>query len=389
MAINSTLVVKKFVLVILVLCFWFSLSNGHPLKICKFDRIYQLGDSISDTGNLIREVPIGASTAFARLPYGQSFFKNATGRCSNGLLMIDFIAMAAGLPFLPPYKDVNGDFRHGVNFAVAGSTALPSEVLAGKHIISPVTTSSLNVQLDWMSNHLNSICTNHRDCAEKLQHALFMVGEIGGNDYNYAILQGKTMDELRGMVPEVVNAIMDGVRKTVSYGATRVVVPGNFPIGCLPIYKTAFETNISTAYDENQCLKQLNEFAMYHNEELKQSIHKLKQEKPNAIIVYADYYKAYQFLLQFAKLHGFDTQRACCGSGGKYNFNMIRMCGAVDATVCAHPHRYMSWDGVHLTQEGYKIMSAWFTGRTAGGAAATRTSSSQRLGKNEISARII
>ncbi|KAK6154491.1 hypothetical protein DH2020_008739 [Rehmannia glutinosa] len=153
---------KKLVLMILVLCFWFPLSNGHPFKICKFDRIYQLGDSISDTGNLIREVPIGASTAFARLPYGESFFKNATGRCSNGLLMIDFIAMAAGLPLLPPYKDINGDFRHGVNFAVAGSTALRSEVLAGKHIISPVTTSSLNVQLDWMASHLNSICTNHR-----------------------------------------------------------------------------------------------------------------------------------------------------------------------------------------------------------------------------------
>ncbi|KAK6133048.1 hypothetical protein DH2020_033203 [Rehmannia glutinosa] len=351
MAINSTLVMKKLVLVIFVMCVWFPLSNGHLLKICKFDRIYQLGDSISDTGNLIREVPIGASTGYARLPYGESFFKNATGRCSDGLLMIDYIAMAAGLPFLPPYKDVNGDFRHGVNFAVTGSTALPSKVLASKHIFSMYTNSSLNVQLDWMSSHFNSICTNHRDCAEKLQHALFMVGEIGGNDYNFAFPQGKTMDELRDMVPEVVNAIMDGVRS----GGAR-----NFPTGCFPIHKTTFETNISTAYDENQCLKHLNELAMYHNEELKQSIHKLKQEKPNAIIVYADYYNAYIALLQFAKLRGFDTQRACCGSGGKYNFNMTRMCGADDhVSVCTDPHRYMSWDGIHLTQEAYKIMATW------------------------------
>ncbi|KAI3466394.1 hypothetical protein Pfo_023057 [Paulownia fortunei] len=211
-----------------------------------------------------------------------------------------------------------------------------------------------------MSTHLNSICYNHRDCAEKLQNALFMVGEVGGNDYNYAIFQGKTMEELRDMVPEVVNAIMNGVRKSISYGGRRVVVPGNFPIGCLPIYKTAFQTNISTAYDENQCLKQLNDFAMYHNEHLRQGIHKLKQESPNAIIVYADYYSAYQFLLQFAKSHGIDTERACCGIGaGKYNFNLTRMCRAPDVPVCADPHRYVSWDGVHLTQEGYKIMAGW------------------------------
>ncbi|KAL2245071.1 UNVERIFIED_CONTAM: Acetylajmalan esterase [Sesamum indicum] len=97
-------VFHKLVLPVLVLfCCLFSCvpqcANAHPLKICKFDQIYQLGDSISDTGNLIREIPIGAATAFARLPYGETFFKNATGRCSNGLLMIDYI----GKVFIPTY----------------------------------------------------------------------------------------------------------------------------------------------------------------------------------------------------------------------------------------------------------------------------------------------
>ncbi|KAL0399104.1 UNVERIFIED_CONTAM: GDSL esterase/lipase [Sesamum radiatum] len=273
-------VFHKLVLRVLVLCCLFSCvpqcANAHPLKICKFDQIYQLGDSISDTGNLIQEVPIGAATAFARLPYGETFFKNATGRCSNGLLMIDYIAMAAGLPFLPPYKNLDAaDFEHGVNFAVTGSTALPSKVLADQHIYSPVTTSSLNVQLDWMFNYFTSICRNSR------------------------------------------------------------------------------------AYDNNQCLKHLNDFAKYHNEELKEAIHTLKQEKPNAVIVYGDYYNAYQFLLRVATSQGFERERACCGTGGKYNFNMTRMCGGEGVEVCSDPERHMSWDGVHLTQQGYKIMAAW------------------------------
>ncbi|KAK4492945.1 hypothetical protein RD792_000272 [Penstemon davidsonii] len=350
---------------ILVITFLFFMTyvphhnNAHPLEICQLDQIYQLGDSISDTGNLVREIPIGASSAFSRLPYGETFFKNATGRCSNGLLLIDYIAMAAGLPFVPPYKNTDADFRYGVNFAVAGSTALPSENLASKNIFSPMTTSSLNVQLEWMSSYFNSICLKDRDCGVKLQNALFMVGEIGGNDYNYAIFQGKSMDELKNMVPEVVDTIIQAVKKVISFGATRVVVPGNLPIGCLPIYQTAFQTNISKSYDDNQCLKELNGFAMYHNEQLQQALVNLKQEKPNAIIIYGDYYNAYQFLHEYASSRLIDTQKACCGIGGKYNFNMTRMCGAPNVPVCSNPNGFMSWDGVHLTQEGYKIMAGW------------------------------
>ena len=61
--------------------------DAHSLEVCMFDAIYQLGDSISDTGNFIHEDP---ASPFARLPYGETFFNNATGRCSNGLLMIDY-----------------------------------------------------------------------------------------------------------------------------------------------------------------------------------------------------------------------------------------------------------------------------------------------------------
>ncbi|CAA0821054.1 GDSL esterase/lipase [Striga hermonthica] len=350
-------------LLLIMSCFCtLSMVKGNPLGICRFDKIFQLGDSISDTGNLIRERRVGPATVYARLPYGQDFFRRTpTGRCSNGLLMIDFIARAAGLPLLHPYKDPNGEFSHGVNFAVAGSTALRSDTLAAMRVFSRGTRSSLDVQLGWLSTYLNSTCTDHKDCVEKVQNALFMVGEIGGNDYNFATFQAKkSMDELRRMVPRVVEAILNGVRRTIELGAKRVVVPGNFPVGCIPIYKTAFQTNNPSAYDNNRCLKHLNEFAEYHNRELQNGINKMiQEEKSNAVIVYADYYRAYEFLLRFAKYHGMDSERACCGIGGKYNFNTARMCGARGVPVCRKPHRYVSWDGIHMTQQGYRIMSGW------------------------------
>lgn len=52
--------------------------------------IYNFGDSISDTGNLIRESPAGLLQYIAKLPYGMDMH-GPTGRCSDGYLMIDFL----------------------------------------------------------------------------------------------------------------------------------------------------------------------------------------------------------------------------------------------------------------------------------------------------------
>ena len=90
----------------------------------------------------------------------------------------------------------------------------------------------------------------------------------------------------------------------ISYGAVRVVVPGNFPIGCMPIYLTAFQTNNSAAYDEHHCLKHLNNFSIYHNDQLKQAIEELKREYTNAVIVYGDYYNAFEWLFHRAPYLG-------------------------------------------------------------------------------------
>ena len=52
--------------------------------------IYSLGDSITDTGNLAKEAPPGMFETIKHLPYGVTM-GTPTGRCSDGLLMIDFL----------------------------------------------------------------------------------------------------------------------------------------------------------------------------------------------------------------------------------------------------------------------------------------------------------
>ncbi|XP_022979832.1 acetylajmalan esterase-like [Cucurbita maxima] len=332
-------------------------SDCFGLKGCKFDAIFQFGDSLADTGNLIRENP---ATPFSHLPYGKTFFKKATGRCSNGLLMVDYFALSAGLPLVNPYLKKKASFTHGVNFAVAGSTALPLDVLAQNNISSPVTNTSLSKQLDWMRSHLNTICSNKTDCTKKLKHALFFMGEIGGNDYNYALFEGKTVTQVKDMVPRVVQTIIDATKRVISYGATRVIIPGHFSMGCLPIYLTGFQTNDSTAYDEFHCLKDFNELANYHNSKLKQAIKLLKKENRNVIITYGDYYNALFWVFRHASLLGFDRtllHKSCCGMGGDYSFNVMQICGFPRVPVCSDPDKHISWDGIHLTQKTYQIMA--------------------------------
>ena len=67
-----------------------TLPDVSLLKSCNIDKIYQFGASKSDTGNRRIENPLDACNMH---PYGQSFLKEPTGRCSDGLLTIDYIGM--------------------------------------------------------------------------------------------------------------------------------------------------------------------------------------------------------------------------------------------------------------------------------------------------------
>ncbi|XP_068653948.1 GDSL esterase/lipase At1g28570-like [Aristolochia californica] len=254
-----------------------------------FDALYSFGDSMADTGNLISE-GLGPIGAFDRFPYGETYFGRPTGRCSNGRLMIDFIAERFDLPFLNAYLDRNASFANGVNFAVAGATALDASYLESVGIVLPFTKSSLNVQLDWFETHLASLCSTHKECRAKLGTALFFLGEIGGNDYNYAIFKGKTISEATSLMPLIIKTIKDAAKKVIKHGARHLIVPGNFPTGCATCYLTAFRSTNSSDYDGRRCLKRYNEFAQLHNNQLQLMLQSLRERFPSVNIQYADYY---------------------------------------------------------------------------------------------------
>ncbi|KAG9452671.1 hypothetical protein H6P81_005575 [Aristolochia fimbriata] len=325
----------------LVLNLILSFSAAVVVAPGPYDAIYSFGDSIADTGNLMR----GPG---ARPPYGETYFRRPTGRCSDGRLMIDFIAQRFGLPLVKPYLG-GGPFVTGANFAVAGATALDAGFLRSRGI-NPPTANSLNVQLGWFENHLGSICRTPEECNNRLGRALFLLGEIGGNDYNDAFFQGKPMSQVDALVPAVVQTIRAAATRLISHGARRLIVPGNFPIGCVPSYLASFPG----PYDQRGCLSYYNEFSERHNAQLQQMLQGLRMEFPYVRIQYADYYHAMLEVLDNAPRLGFTQRfRACCGVGGVNNYNGGRMCGTPGTTLCPDPSRYISWDGIHMTERTY------------------------------------
>ncbi|CAO2039056.1 unnamed protein product, partial [Urochloa humidicola] len=115
----------------------------------RYHALFNFGDSLADVGNLIQNgTPEFLTTA--QLPYGQTYFGKATGRCSDGRLVIDHLAQEFGLPLLPPSKAKNASFAHGANFAITGATALDTPYFVAKGLGDVIWNSgALMTQIEW------------------------------------------------------------------------------------------------------------------------------------------------------------------------------------------------------------------------------------------------
>ncbi|KAL5729938.1 acetylajmaline esterase [Ranunculus cassubicifolius] len=344
---------KLFLTIFFFLCF----TQLHNRVLCCYTSIFSFGDSLADTGNL--KSSKHSEDYYDHYPYGETFFGKPTGRCSDGRLVIDFIAEALGLPLMPPYLgQTNPDFSQGMNFAVAGATALDVEILEGKGVKIP-TNLSLGVQIQWFKQLLPTFCNSPTNCRNFFLTTLLLVGEIGGNDYNYPFFQGKDLQEIHSIVPDVIKTISMTIKDLIEEGAVTLVVPGNLPIGCSAAYLTQFKTDNKDAYDPlTGCLNWLNEFSQYHNQLLQNELNRLREMYPHVRIIYADYYNAAMELYQSPKELGFtNTITACCGGGGPYNYNVSAYCTYEGSNLCSDVSSYVSWDGIHLTEKAYRLIA--------------------------------
>lgn len=158
-----------------------------------FKKIYAFGDSFTDTGNTASITGPNGFTHVSNLPYGKTYFHHPTNRYSDGRLVIDFIAQSLSLPFLPPYLKKDADTSHGVNYAVAGSTAIRHSFFVKNNLTLDITPQSLQTQLNWFqkteveAKGCKGARVTPKECKAVFGDALIWVGEIGANDYAYTV----------------------------------------------------------------------------------------------------------------------------------------------------------------------------------------------------------
>ncbi|VAH02813.1 unnamed protein product [Triticum turgidum subsp. durum] len=180
--------------------------------------------------------------------------------------------------------------------------------------------------------------------------SLFIVGEIGVNDYLVAFAGNTTVREARTFVPHIVGAVRSVVAEVLAAGARTVLIPGMIPLGCDPHLLALYQ---SGDHDPaSGCIKSLNDLAELHNRALNGMLGELRRAHPGTTILYADLYGAVADLIASPRKYGFRDEplAACCGGSGAYNFNMTAFCGAAGTAACADPPEYVSWDGVHFTE---------------------------------------
>jgi hypothetical protein len=210
------------------------------------------------------------------------------------------------------------DFQHGANFAIISATANNGSFFAGKGM--DIRPFSLDTQMFWFRAHMQQFAAQNSG-ANVLSDALVALGEIGGNDYNFAFSsRGIPRDKVRDFVPAVVDKLAATVEELIGMGARAFMVPGNLPFGCAPLYLRRFRSAAAgDDYDARTgCLAWFNRFAQHHNRVLSARLDQLRQLHPEVTIVYADWYGAMMSIFQDPGRLGMYT-----GHGRLYFFSSL------------------------------------------------------------------
>ncbi|EYU22538.1 hypothetical protein ABFS82_05G020800 [Erythranthe guttata] len=330
---------------------------------CNFPAIFNFGDSNSDTG--------GLSAAFGQAPppNGETFFHAPAGRFSDGRLLIDFIAEKMELPYLSAFLDsIGSNFSHGANFATAGSTIRPQNTTISQSGYSPISLDIQRVQFsDFVTRSQiirkkEGFFRNLLPDEDVFSRALYTF-DIGQNDLTAGYKLNLSTDQVKAYVPRVLEQFSDVIQKLYGEGGRSFWIHNTGPVGCLPYIMDRFLVT-AAQIDKYGCSIPYNDVSQYFNLRLKEAVSALRKKLPMAAITYVDVYSVKYSLIAHAKKLGFeDPFVACCGHGGKYNYNRFAKCGSkkivngteiVIAKSCINPTARINWDGTHFTESANK-----------------------------------
>ncbi|KAM0887625.1 hypothetical protein ACQ4PT_028886 [Festuca glaucescens] len=265
-------------------------SLGH------FDKIFSFGDTFTDTGNgRLVDAKKSFPDPTAKLPYGQTYFGRPTGRSTDGRLIIDFIAQKLGLPLVTPSLSENGDFSHGVNFAISAATALNVSFFKDIPIAGML---ALDTTMKRLINHgAKTVVVPGIPPLGCTPPNLFFFPSTDPASYEDDTGCLKGFNELAKHHNTLLQEALETVQK--NHSSVRVVY-ADFFTPVMKMIKSPWKYGLQS-----------------------------------------------------------DVLSCCCGGGGEYNFNITAGCGMPGATVCEDPSKYLYWDGHFTEAAHSIIAKGW------------------------------
>ncbi|KAK6922293.1 GDSL lipase/esterase [Dillenia turbinata] len=279
------------------------------------------------------------------------------------------ITQEVGLPYLSAYLDaVGSNFTHGANFATAGSTIRDQNTTLLQGGFSPISLNFQWVEFNDFKRRTQifrkegSVFRALLPPEEHFSRALYTF-DIGQNDLTAGYFLNMTTDEVRAYVPDVLDKFSNIIKYIYDRGGRWFWIHNTGPVGCLPYVMDRLLVTAAQV-DKAGCADPFNQVAKFFNAELKKAVVQLRKSLPKAAITYVDVYSVKYDLISNAHKHGFEHPlRACCGHGGKYNYNRNLGCGGkkkikgkevVVGKACKDPSVRINWDGVHYTEAANK-----------------------------------
>uniref|UniRef100_A0A0E0CDZ9 GDSL esterase/lipase n=1 Tax=Oryza meridionalis TaxID=40149 RepID=A0A0E0CDZ9_9ORYZ len=332
----------------------------------KVPAIFVFGDSTVDVGNNNYLAGISARADF---PHNGVDFPGGepTGRFSNGLIVVDFIAAAMGFSMSPPpylsliAMDANSSsnssgevMSNRTMMAAASAMKGASFASGGSGVLDSIgTTISMTKQIEYFSDLRDQISTilSAEKASTLLSKSIFLIS-AGGNDAFEFFSQNKSPDSMaiQEFCEAFISTYDSHVKTLYNLGARKFAVINVPLLGCCPYLRSQNPTG--------ECIEPLNQLAKRLNGEIRDLFRDLSSEMQGMKYSIASSYELISSLIENPQAAGFvEVKSACCGGGGK--FNAEEAC-TPSSSCCADRSKFLFWDFLHPTQATSKIVGLAF-----------------------------
>lgn len=303
-----------------------------------FNRVYFLGDSLTDTNNFLNLSRLGGE------PFPVSPYK--PGRFSNGNVWTDNFIEELNLDIDPITKPTFSN--DGFNLAIGGGTSGDSNVARDSEGNSLPGFYGLEQQMDV----LEPLLEVNNFLGQTASDDLFFIG-VGSNDYFSYIQDDPTTSDVietnfprrgaptRNAVIEVVDINIKGaIHDIIDAGGEDIVV---FNLSDLD--KTPLGSNLETK--DQRKLRKLTEL---HNRRLSNVLDNIENSNPNVNIIEVDINGLFDDVLDNPGEFGFANVTD--------NFTGIDLyTGINQPPAVGNPDEYFFWDSAHPTTKAQGLIS--------------------------------